>query len=177
MAECGVRRAIQGDVPGRRGGCGESVPAQMAGWLRLPGLWQQERGSAQAEVLRPPVPRLQEADVGDGWEFHAPLARAAEELVPGAAFHHLAFERDVGIAAPGAVRAWGATSRPRCWRTRSAERWMPPLGGRSHESRLMIAGAVEVFETGSSVPIILQFRSGMSRLGFGFDAPRPWPEA
>ena len=29
----------------------------------------------------------------------------------------------------------------------------------------------------SSVPLVLQFRSGMSRLGFGFDAPRAKPEA
>ena len=29
----------------------------------------------------------------------------------------------------------------------------------------------------SSVPIILQFRSGMSRFGFRFDAPRAKPEA
>ena len=29
----------------------------------------------------------------------------------------------------------------------------------------------------SSVPIFLQFRSGMSRLGFRFDAPRAKPEA
>ncbi len=29
----------------------------------------------------------------------------------------------------------------------------------------------------SSVPIVLQFRSGMSRLGFGFNAPRAKPEA
>ena len=29
----------------------------------------------------------------------------------------------------------------------------------------------------SSVPIILQFRSGMSRVGFRFDAPRAKPEA
>ena len=48
----------------------------------------------------------------------------------------------------------------------------PPPGGRSHEGRLMIARAVE-----SSVPVFLQFWSGMSRLGFGFDAPRSKPEA
>ena len=72
----------------------------MAGRLRLPGLRERERGPAQAETLRPPVPRLQEADLGGGRDVHAPLARAIEELASGSPHHDFAFERDVGLAAP-----------------------------------------------------------------------------
>ena len=100
MSECDVRRRVRADVPGRRGVRGGSVPAQMAGRLRLPGLRKQERGPAQAAALRPPVPRLQEADVGGGRDVHASLARAAEELASGHPHHDFAFERDVGLAAP-----------------------------------------------------------------------------
>ncbi len=73
---------------------------RLAGQLRLPRLREPERGSAQAQALRSPVPRLQEADGGDRRDVHAPLARAAEELVPGVASHDLAFERDVDLATP-----------------------------------------------------------------------------
>ena len=48
----------------------------------------------------------------------------------------------------------------------------PLPGGRRHGGRLMTAKAVE-----SSVPVFLQFLSGMSKLGFGFDIPRSKPEA
>jgi len=66
----------------------------------LPGLREQERGPAQADALRPPVPRLQEADLGGVRDVHASLARAAEELASGAVSDDFAFERDVGLAAP-----------------------------------------------------------------------------
>ena len=98
-SECAVRRAIRADVPERRSVRGESVPAPLAGRLRLPGLREPERGSAQVGALRPPVPRLPEADLGDGRYVHAPLACAAEGLASGAVHHDLAFERDVGLAA------------------------------------------------------------------------------
>ena len=78
---------------------GGSVPPTLAGRLRLPGLREQERGPSPAGALRPPVPRLPEANLGDGRDVHAPLARAAENLVPGDLHHDVAFERDVGLAA------------------------------------------------------------------------------
>ena len=78
---------------------GGPVPVLSAGRLRLLRPRERERGSAQAVALRPPVPRLQETDVGDGREVHAPLACASEDLVPDHLHHDLAFERDVGFAA------------------------------------------------------------------------------
>ena len=97
ISECAVHRSVRADVPGRRGLRGGSPPPLLAGRLRLPGLREQERDSAQAEVLRPPLPRLQEADLGDGRDVHAPLACTAEELIPGPPNHDFAFERDVGV--------------------------------------------------------------------------------
>ena len=142
----------------------------MARRLRLLGLREQERGPAQAAALRPPVPRLQEADLGGGRDVHAPLARAAEELASGYPHHDFAFERDVGLAAAapsgfGELKvAWtlvhkirramdAADGFPLIMNVQADETGIPyrlkgsepPPGGRSHEGRLMIAGAVEVF--------------------------------
>ena len=49
ISECAVRRAIQADVPERRGVCGGSVPTPLAGRLVCPGAGK--RGSAQASAL------------------------------------------------------------------------------------------------------------------------------
>ena len=161
IAECAVRRAIRADVPERRGVRGGSVPSPLAGRLHLPGLREQERGSAQAGALRPPVPRLQEADFGDGRDVHSPLARVAEDLVPGLLHHDLAFERDVGLAAAvpsglGEIQV-GLDTRaedplamdfadgfPQVANVQADETGVPyrlkgfklPPGGRSHKSRL-----------------------------------------
>ena len=128
----------------------------MAGRLRLPGLRKQERGPAQAAALRPPVPRLQEADLGGGRDVHAPLARAIEELASGSPHHDFAFERDVGLAA-------AAPSGPGELKVGLDAGAEDPPGGRSREGRLMIAGAVEVF--GENSPGCVKLRRIMDQSG------------
>ena len=77
---------------------------------------------------------------------------------------------------PDGCRDWILARVRACPQTavRRRERWKRRQGRADPRKRVFID---ETCVSRSSVPIILQFRSGMSRLGFRFDAPQAKPEA
>ena len=74
---------------------------------------ERECGPAQAAALRPPVPRLQEADVGDGGEFH--LHRSHVPLRNRYRALHLMTSHSNGMSALQLQRHLGLGSYKSAW--------------------------------------------------------------